>query len=130
MALPLAVVATGAGNPPPNAGGVLPKPPPLKPAGAVVAAGAPKPPDAAPNPADDAPNAEAPLGGVLNDDPNPPLDGPPDGAVGVGLGGLDQPAFAAVNACFCASLSPPANIIPLSVPVKNVAIGTISSKNF
>jgi hypothetical protein len=85
----------------------------------------------APNPADGAPNAEAPLGSVLNDDPNPPLDGPPEGAVGVELGGLDHPALAAVNACFCASLSPGlANMIPLSVPVKNVAIGIINSKNF
>jgi hypothetical protein len=28
------------------------------------------------------------------------------------------------------SLSPPANIIPLNVPVKNVAIGIINSKNY
>jgi hypothetical protein len=37
--------------------------------------------------------------------------------------------LAASNAFICASLLLPANIIPLSVPVKNVAIGIISSKN-
>ena len=38
--------------------------------------------------------------------------------------------FAASNAFALRSLSPPANIIPDSVPVKNVAIGIINSKNF
>ena len=37
---------------------------------------------------------------------------------------------AAAKAIFCASLSFPANIIPDNVPVRNVAIGTINSKNF
>ncbi len=130
MALPLAVTAGAAGAPNADIEGAPPNPPPPKPAGAVVAAGAPKPPAVALNPVEGAPNAEAPLGGVLNDDPNPPLDDPPVD-VGVELGGLDHPALAAVSACFCASLSPGlANMIPLSVPVKNVAIGIINSKNF
>lgn len=38
--------------------------------------------------------------------------------------------FAASSAFACKSLSPPANIIPDKVPVKNVAIGIIISKNF
>ena len=38
--------------------------------------------------------------------------------------------FAASNAFARNSLSLPANMIPLSVPVKNVAIGIINSKNF
>ena len=38
--------------------------------------------------------------------------------------------FAASNAFACKSLSPPANMIPDNVPVKNVAIGIIISKNF
>jgi hypothetical protein len=70
----------------------------------------------------DAPNVDAA--------PNPLTD---DllGAVATGVGGLSHPLFAAANACFCASLSPGlANMIPLSVPVKNVAIGMINSKNF
>ena len=41
-----------------------------------------------------------------------------------------QPELADCSANFCASLSPPANIIPDNVPVKNVAIGIINSKNF
>ena len=45
------------------------------------------------------------------------------GETGVGL-------FAASNAFACKSLSPPANMIPDKVPVKNVAIGIIISKNF
>ena len=45
------------------------------------------------------------------------------GETGVGL-------FAASNAFACKSLSPPANMIPDNVPVKNVAIGIIISKNF
>jgi hypothetical protein len=52
------------------------------------------------------------------------------GVDGVGAGGLFHPEFAACSAAFCASLSLPANIIPDRVPVKNVAIGTINSKNF
>ena len=47
-----------------------------------------------------------------------------------GVGGLSHPEFAAFSAAACESLSPPANIMPDRVPVKNVAIGTISSKNF
>ena len=53
-----------------------------------------------------------------------------EGVGAIGVGGLSQPLLAAVNACFAASLSLPANMIPESVPVKNVAIGTINSKNF
>ena len=45
------------------------------------------------------------------------------GDTGVGL-------VAASSAFACKSLSPPANMIPDSVPVKNVAIGIIISKNF
>ena len=51
------------------------------------------------------------------------------GAFGGGpetVGGL----FAASNALALKSLSLPANIIPDKVPVKNVAIGIINSKNF
>ena len=47
-----------------------------------------------------------------------------------GVGGLSQPLFAAANACFCASGSLPASIMPDKVPVKKVAIGIINSKNF
>ena len=56
---------------------------------------------------------------------NPPLAG---GVVGLGLtvGAL----LAASRALALRSLSPPANIIPDNVPVKNVAIGIINSKNF
>jgi hypothetical protein len=43
-------------------------------------------------------------------------------------GGADL--LAASNALALKSLSPPANIIPDNVPVKNVAIGMINSKNF
>ena len=53
---------------------------------------------------------------------------PPDGVLGVGLG--DPPLLAASKALALRSLSLPASIIPLNVPVKNVAIGMISSKNF
>ena len=51
-----------------------------------------------------------------------------EGVVGAGLtvGAL----LAASNALDLSSLSPPAHIIPLSVTVKNVAIGIINSKNF
>ena len=51
--------------------------------------------------------------------------------VGDGIGLTVGLAFAASNAFILASLSSfPANIIPDSVPVKNVAIGIINSKNF
>jgi hypothetical protein len=57
---------------------------------------------------------------------NPPLP-----RLGLGVLGLGEPPLlAAFNASILASLSPPANIIPDKVPVKNVAIGMISSKNF
>ena len=69
-------------------------------------------------------DAENPLPELLNEAPNP-LD---DGELGAGLGGA--PLFAASRALACRSLSPPASMIPLRVPVKNVAIGIISSKNF
>ena len=52
-----------------------------------------------------------------------------DGAFGGGpetVGGL----FAASSAFALRSLSLPANIMPDRVPVKNVAIGIINSKNF
>ena len=49
---------------------------------------------------------------------------------GDGLGLTVGALLAASNALALRSLSPPANIIPLSVPVKNVAIGIINSKNF
>ena len=114
--------------------GVPPNPPPPKllalfpPSGAlpnpVVGAGEPKPPGVVPNPVAGAPNAVAPLGDVLN----PPFDNPP--LLGVGLGGRSHPEFAAFKAAACASLSPFDNMIPDNVPVKNVAIGIISSKNF
>ena len=62
----------------------------------------------------------------------PPTDGIPGlggivgaaGAVGAGL------AVAASIAFFLASGSLPANIMPDNVPVRNVAIGIINSKNF
>lgn len=55
-----------------------------------------------------------------------------------GTGAADLAAAAALSAaCFCAanmaslsSLLVPASMMPLSVPVKNVAMGTMSSKNF
>jgi len=50
------------------------------------------------------------------------------GVVGAGETGVGL--FAASNAFACKSLSPPANMIPDNVPVKNVAIGIIISKNF
>jgi hypothetical protein len=87
---------------------------------------APKPGLDVPNPLVDAvPNVE-----LLPDEKlvGPLLNPPELGVVGAGLTGVDL--VAACNAIFCASLSPPANIIPDNVPVKNVAIGTISSKNF
>ena len=73
------------------------------------------------------------LDGTLIPKLDPPIDAlaekPPDDGLGVdGLG--DPPLFAASNAFILASLSPPANMIPGSVPVKNVAIGMINSKNF
>ena len=48
----------------------------------------------------------------------------------VGAGDTVTGLFAASNAFAFRSLSPPANIIPDNVPVKNVAIGMIISKNF
>ncbi|MGA0108759.1 MAG: hypothetical protein ACO3IA_06400, partial [Candidatus Nanopelagicales bacterium] len=48
------------------------------------------------------------------------------GADEEGVGGR----VAASKAFICASLSLPASIIPDNVPVRNVAIGIISSKNF
>ena len=48
----------------------------------------------------------------------------------IGVGGLSHPLLAACSAAFCASLSLPASMIPDRVPVKNVAIGIINSKNF
>lgn len=54
---------------------------------------------------------------------------PKDGE-GVGVLGAGDPLLAASNALALRSLSPPASIIPDSVPVKKVAIGMISSKNF
>ena len=55
------------------------------------------------------------------------------GDIGAGVEGADETLtslLAASNALALRSLSPPANIIPLSVPVKKVAIGMINSKNF
>ena len=49
------------------------------------------------------------------------------GVTGAGLTGVVL--LANSNAFICASLSPPANMIPDNVPVKNVAIGIINSKN-
>jgi hypothetical protein len=66
-----------------------------------------------------------PLDGVVK-----ALDVPPKLGVDGGAGETVLGLVAACNAIFCASLSPPANIIPDKVPVKNVAIGTINSKNF
>jgi hypothetical protein len=54
----------------------------------------------------------------------------PLGAGVVGAGLTVGALLAASNAFALKSLSPPANMIPLSVPVKNVAIGIINSKNF
>ena len=110
--------------------GVLPNPP-----GVGTAAAAPNPPGAG------VPNVDEPnAGGVTVEPtfPNPPNVCEPNefvttGALGVGLvgvGGILQPLFAASNAARCASLSPFDNIIPDNVPVKNVAIGIINSKNF
>ena len=130
MAFPFVVVATGV-VPHPGAAwngpeGAPPNPLPLPKdcAPNAAVAGALKPPDAAPNPDEDAPGVAK----LFGDELNPPFDDPPFG--GVGLGGLSQPLFAASSAFCCASGLLPANIIPDSVPVKNVAIGTISSKNF
>ena len=128
MALPLAVTAGAVGAPNPV---LLPKlvvvadvlPNPLPPKPLVVGAEEPNPPDAAPNPAED----ELGVVNPLDDKLNPPLDDPPGG---VGVGGLSHPLFAASNACFCASGLLPASIMPDNVPVRNVAIGIISSKNF
>jgi len=50
------------------------------------------------------------------------------GVFGAGLTGVGL--VAASSAFILASLSFPANIIPDNVPVKNVAIGIINSKNF
>lgn len=80
-----------------------------------------------------APGAEGLLDGMLTPKLDPPIDAlaenPPDEGLGVdGLG--EPPLLAASNAFILASLSPPANIMPLNVPVKNVAIGIINSKNF
>ena len=52
-----------------------------------------------------------------------------DGA-GVGAGDTGVGLLAASSAFPLRSLSLPANMIPDSVPVKNVAIGIINSKNF
>ena len=127
MALPLAVTAGAVGAPNPVllptlvvVADVLPNPLPPKPL--VVGAEEPNPPDAAPNPAED----ELGVVNPLDDKLNPPLDDPPGG---VGVGGLSHPLFAASNACFCASGLLPASIMPDNVPVRNVAIGIISSKN-
>jgi hypothetical protein len=65
------------------------------------------------------------LGGI----PIPPI-GELIGVAGGVAGLFVQPEVAACSAAFCASLSPPANMIPDRVPVKNVAIGIINSKNF
>ena len=51
-----------------------------------------------------------------------------EGVVGAGETGVGL--LAASNAFPLRSLSLPANIIPDNVPVKNVAIGIINSKNF
>ena len=64
-----------------------------------------------------------------------PTDGTPgvgNGARGSGAGGSgDDGLPAAISIAFiAASLSLPANMMPDSVPVKNVAIGIINSKNF
>ena len=64
------------------------------------------------------------------------IDLPPNGAepkLGAGVVGAGDTVVcrvAACNAIFCASLSPPANMMPDNVPVKNVAIGITNSKNF
>ena len=63
---------------------------------------------------------------MFADAENPPP--PSDGVLGAGLG--EPPLLAAFSASILASLSLPASIIPERVPVKNVAIGMISSKNF
>ena len=75
-------------------------------------------PDGVPNPVGGVLGTEAKLDDTLG----------VDGVVGAGetVVGL----FAASNAFACKSLSPPANMIPDSVPVRNVAIGIIISKNF
>ena len=52
-----------------------------------------------------------------------------DGAGGGGGGETGGGLFAASNAFALNSLSSPANMIPDNVPVKNVAIGIINSKN-
>ena len=60
----------------------------------------------------------------LAENPEPPR-------LGLGVLGLgDPPLLAASSALALRSLSLPASIIPDRVPVKNVAIGMISSKNF
>ena len=63
---------------------------------------------------------------ILPDAEKPPP--PSDGVVGAGLG--EPPLLAAFSASIRASLSLPASMIPDKVPVRNVAIGMISSKNF
>jgi hypothetical protein len=64
------------------------------------------------------------------------VEGKPDEKVeledeeGLGAGDTGVGLLAASNAFPLRSLSLPANIMPDNVPVKNVAIGIINSKNF
>ena len=79
------------------------------------------------------PNGAAPNDGLLKLAVAPPklaLALNPLGLGVVGAGLTVGALLAASSALALKSLSPPANMIPLSVPVKNVAIGIINSKNF
>lgn len=62
----------------------------------------------------------------LADAENPLLEEGVDDVLELTVGAL----LAASSALALRSLSLPANMIPLNVPVKNVAIGMINSKNF
>ena len=90
------------------------------------------------------PNPDVGAGVVSKLEPNPPVVGAEkldaagmldkkveleDGA-GTGAGETGVGLLAASSAFPLRSLSLPANIIPDNVPVKNVAIGIINSKNF
>ena len=74
------------------------------------------------------------VAGLLNPKLAPPIlplaEMPPLAGGVVGLGLTVGALLAASNAFALRSLSLPANMIPDNVPVKNVAIGMINSKNF